>query len=191
MAQFSDLLPLLREKCNEMLKQQAIDYLKKAYRNFCIQSGYVQQTQTVTRDTDGTIDLTPSTGHYITSINVIIETKDNKLLSKGVDYTVDSSNKVTLVESYTEVQVTFSIAPTLPIDDSFSLNDQIYNRWPDELTAGAAALLLLLPDKSWTNPNLADFYQRDFVKGHREAFQARVEANDEIQFQPISTRNFF
>jgi hypothetical protein len=191
MAQFSELLPLLREKCNDVLDRQALDYLKKAYRNFCLESGYVQQTETVARQSDGSIVLPVNFEHYVSSINVVIETKDGKALTKGVDYKVDSSNDVFIAEIYDEVQVTFSIVPTLPIYDAVDLSDQVYQRWPDELAAGAAALLLILPKKPWSDPSLADFYQREFVKGHREAYKARIDANDEIQFQPISNRNFF
>jgi hypothetical protein len=191
MAQLSELLPLLREKCNGMLDQQAIDQLKKAYRNFCLQSGYIQQTDTVSRLGDGSVLLNPEFDHYIGSINVVIETKGGRELKKGIGYKVDSSNKVTIAQGYDEVQITYSVVPTLPMDDSIEINDDIFQRWPDELAAGAASLLRMIPERPWTNLSLADFYQRDFVKGHREAFQLRVAANDEIQFQPQSNRNFF
>jgi hypothetical protein len=191
MAQLRELLPLLREKCNGMLDQQAIDQLKKAYRNFCLQSGYVQQTDVVARLDDGSVILNPEFDHYIGSINVVIETKGGRELKKGIGYKVDSSNNVTIAQGYDEVQITYSVVPTLPMDDSIEANDDIFQRWPDELAAGAASLLRMIPERPWTSPSLADFYQRDFVKGHREAFQLRVAANDEIQFQPQSTRNFF
>jgi hypothetical protein len=191
MAQLSELLPLLREKCNGMLDQQAIDQLKKAYRNFCLQSGYIQQTDTVSRLGDGSVLLNPEFDHYIGSINVVIETKGGRELKKGIGYKVDSSNNVTIAQGYDEVQITYSVVPTLPMDDSIEINDDIFQRWPDELAAGAASLLRMIPERPWTSPSLADFYQRDFVKGHREAFQLRVAANDEIQFQPQSNRNFF
>ena len=202
MAQLRELLPLLGEKCNGMLDQQAIDQLKKAYRNFCLQSGYVQQTDVVARLDDGGVILNPEFDHYIGSINVVIETKGGRELKKGIGYKVDSSNNVTIAQGYDEVQITYSVVPTLPMDDSIEANDDIFQRksilpdgknhgWPDELAAGAASLLRMIPERPWTSPSLADFYQRDFVKGHREAFQLRVAANDEIQFQPQSTRNFF
>ena len=191
MAQLRDLLPLLREKCSGMLEQQAIDQLKKAYRNFCLESGYVQETETVAREADGIISLSPEYDHYIGSINVVIETKGGRELVKGNGYKVDSSNNVVIAQGYDEVQVTYSIVPTLPMDDSIEASDEIIQRWPDELAAGAAALLRKIPEQSWTNAGLSDFYQRDFVKGHREAFKLRVAANDEIQFQKTSSRTFF
>lgn len=191
MAQLRDLLPLLREKCTGMLEQQAMDQLKKSYRNFCLESGYVQQTETLTVQSDGTIALDADFDYYIGSINVVIETKDGKELVKGVGYKVDAGNNVTIAPSYNEVQVTFSVVPILPMDDSIEANDDICRRWPDELAAGAASLLRLIPNQPWSDASLADFYKRDFVKGHREAFQLRVAANDEIQFQTTSNRNFF
>ena len=191
MAQLRELLPLLREKCSGMLDQQAIDQIKKAYRNFCLESGYLQQSETVVRSVDGTILLTPPDQHYIGAIHVVIETKGGKVLDKGVGYKVDSSQNVTIAQGYDEVHVTYSLVPKLPMDDAIDADDDILQRWPDEIAAGAAALLRIIPERPWSNPSLADFYKRDFVKGHREAFQLRVAANDEIQFQPQSTRNFF
>ncbi len=190
MSQLRELLPLVREKCNGMLDQEALDQLKKAYRVFCLKSGYLQQTLIVSRNNDGAINLAEDLDHYIGSINVVIETKGNRKLEKGAGYKVDSSNKVTVAEGYDEVSVTFSIVPLLPMDNSFELNDEITQRWSDEIASGAASLLRLIPDRSWTNPSLADYYQRDFVKGHREAFQLRVAANDEIQLQSTSNRIF-
>jgi hypothetical protein len=52
-------------------------------------------------------------------------------------------------------------------------------------------LLRIMPKQTWTDVGLSQFYQQDFIKGHRKAFRIRVAANDERQFQPQSKRDFF
>jgi hypothetical protein len=188
--QLMDLLPLLREKCAGMLDQQAKDQLKKSYRNFCIESGFIQRSETVSRHTDGSVTLTPDEGYYILSINSV-DRIDGKELRQSVDYTVTASHHVDLASGFDSVIVTYSIAPNLPMADTLSLETELLQRWPDEIAAGAAALLRIMPKQTWTDVSLSDHYRRDFVKGHREAFRARVSANDERQFQPVSKRVFF
>ena len=190
MALLNELLPLLREKCSGMMEQMAKDQLKRAYRNFCIESGYVERTETLSVAIDGTVTLTPDAGHYIHAINGIDDEKGKELRS-GIDYKVASGNKVTVTDRYTQVVITYSIVPKLPMVDNIIVDDNLLARWPDEIAAGAAALLRLMPKQSWTDISLSDFYQRDFTKGHREAYRARVSANDERQFQPQSKRVFF
>jgi len=190
MAQLSELLPLLREKCSGMLDQQAIDQLKKAYRNFCLESGYVQQTEIVERALDGSVELFPSYDHFVHEINGI-DDLNGKELKKGVDYKVNTSNEIVLVDGFTSVEVTYSIVPKLPMQDGVEVDDNLLSRWPDEIAAGAAALLRIMPGQIWTDIALSNFYRQDFIKGYREAFRVRVAANDERQFQPVSKRDFF
>ena len=190
MAQLSELLPLVREKCQGMPNQQALDQLKKAYRTFCLKSGYVQETETVARAIDGTVELSPPYEHYIHSID-IVEDANGRRLTKGVQYKVDTRNVVTLVEGVNSAVITYSIVPTLPLDNKAEVDEDVLLRWPDELAAGAASLLRLMPGQPWSDNALSDFYQREFVKGHREAFRLRVISNDENQFQTQTKRDFF
>lgn len=188
--ELSALLPLLREKCSGMLEQQAIDHLKKAYRIFCIESGYVQRTETVERLIDGSVVLTPDDGYYIQQINAV-EDETGEALRSGIDYKVTADSQVSLIDGFTMTIITYSIVPTLPMPNTLIIDNALLQRWPDEIAAGAAAFLRIIPNQTWTDVNLSDFYRRDFVKGHREAYRARVVANDERQFQPVSTREFF
>ena len=190
MAELSILLPLVREKCQGMPNQQALDQLKKSYRNFCLESAFVQNTETVTRNSDGTVELYPPYEHYIHSI-ALVENINGQTLTKGKDYKVNTSNIVTLAEGVDQAVITYSIVPELPMDNSVEANDEVIRRWPDEIAAGCAYLLRMMPNKPWTDQALSDFYKRDFVKGHREAFRMRVVANDESQFQTQTNRDFF
>ncbi len=190
MAQLSDLLPLVREKCQGMPEQQALDQLKKAYRNFCLDSGYLQKTEKVTREIDGTVTLSPLAGHYIHEI-AIVEDARKQRLDKGEHYKVNTSSVVTLVDGIDDAEITYSMVPILPLDDNSVVDDDILRRWPDEIAAGAASLLRLMPGQPWSNNELSEHYRREFIKGHREAFRLRVIANDENQFQPRTKRDFF
>ena len=190
MAQLSELSPLLREKCSGMLEQQAVDQLKKAYRNFCLESGYLQKSEIVNRAIDGSVTLTPTANHFIHEIYGI-DDLSAKELTKGVDYKVNTRNEIMIVEGFIAVEVTYSIVPNLPMADGMEVDEDILRRWPDEIAAGAAALLRIMPKQTWTDFGLSEFYQKDFIKGHREAYRVRVTANDERQFQPQSKRDFF
>lgn len=190
MAQLSELLPLLREKCSGMLEQQSIDQLKKSYRNFCLESGYVQKTEVVTREIDGSVILSPEINYFVHEINGVDDLNGKELI-RGTNYKVDTRNKITLADGLNSVEVTYSVVPKLPMANDIEVDDELLNRWPDEIAAGAASLLRIMPNKEWSDAGLSNFYQKDFVKGYREAFRVRVAANDERQLQSESTRVFF
>jgi len=190
MPKLSDLLPLVREKCTGMINQMALDQLKKAYRQFCIESRYIQRSETLIVGSDGSITLTPDNNHYVHAV-LSIDDKNGAALTPGVQYIVATNGGVTITAKFKEVTATYSIVPLLPIANDAVIDGEAYKRWPDEIAAGAAALLLRMPNQEWTDSGLSGFYQGDFVKGHREAFRAGVSALDERQFQPQSKRVFF
>jgi hypothetical protein len=51
----------------------------------------------------------------------------------------------------------------VPVRTATSIPDQLYHEYFDALTQGALAHLMLMPNKEWTNPQLAVGYQGDFM----------------------------
>ena len=188
---FRDLLPLVREKCQGMLDRQALDHLKKAYRKFCIESGFVIREQKHTINDDLNVSIEADEGHYVLEV-LSVDDAQGRELTKGTHYKVINNNsELVFVEGYDTAEVTFSIAPRLPLSNSLSLEQSILDRWPDELAAGAAATLRKMPDQEWTDFNLSQHYEREFIDGYREAYRERVSNVDSRQLTQESKRVFF
>lgn len=50
-----------------------------------------------------------------------------------------------------------------------TIDDEFGNRWFDELTAGAKALLMVMPKTDWSDPQMASFYGNKFLSGIEDA----------------------
>ena len=190
MSVLSDLLPLVREKCTGMIDQIALDRLKKSYRQFCIDSCYLQRRETLTVVSDQPITLTPDENHYVHSILSVDDDKGMELKT-GYDYLTTSNGDLTVNSRVASVVVNYCIVPLITMSNDAPIDNEIFNRWPDELAAGTAYLLLMMPGKEWTNYELSDFYKREYVTGYREAYRAGVIALDDRKFEPKSKRVFY
>ncbi|NRA62143.1 MAG: hypothetical protein HRU25_14845, partial [Psychrobium sp.] len=171
------LLPLLREKCSGMLEQMAIDHLKKSYRKFCIKSGYVQRKQTFNLVKSETLTLMADTGYYVHEIHAVDNTKGSEL-EECIDYHVMNGHEISFASYIREAVVTYSIVPILPMSDDLVIANEVINRWPEAIAAGAAATLRMMPEQQWTSGALSEFYEHEFIKGYRKAFRARITSMD-------------
>ena len=190
MAQLSTLIPLVIERCPNIIQQQALDYLKKAYRKFCLESGFVQYIEQVQRESNSSVTLNPPLNHYISHVQYIKSERDIKI-ERGLDYKVDAENNIKLDETFSQVSVAYAVAPMLPMANDFDANATIIRNWPEHLASGAASLLRKMPGQAWTNLELSNFYEREFIEGHREAYRSRISADDEAQTEQQSTRTFY
>lgn len=190
MVVLSDLLPLVREKCNGVIDQIALDRLKKSYRQFCIDSCYLQRSETLTVLTGQPLTLTAEDNHYVHSILSVDDDKDVELKA-GYDYLATSNGELTVNSRIATVVVTYCIAPLVTMSNNAPIDGEIFKRWPDEIASGAAYLLLMMPSKEWTNYELSDFYKREYVTGYREAYRAGVIALDDRKFKEKSNRVFY
>lgn len=61
-----------------------------------------------------------------------------------------------------ELYVDVALAPKRTATD---FEDFLFDRWGRNIAAGAKAFLMHMPDKSWTNPSMGDFYSREYSRG--------------------------
>lgn len=185
MADLKTLIALVRPKCPGPVDFLTEDALAKVYREFCLESKYLQQvSELVDVEKGKPVKLTPPANHYL--LEVITAQKVNgsgakhDLVPGDVDYSQPEPGQLVFNASHTKVVVTFSYCPTALFDRS-NCSDDIVNRWASELACGAVAELRMMPGNSWTDAGLADYYRRDFVQGYRDAKRARQEQFDDFQ----------
>lgn len=127
-------------------------------------------------------------------------TVDFELVSPQMDasvigiYSAVSNNKELLPGDYTAHSsdvVRFSAAPdnnvTLmlilkPNINAKSAPSGIINRWADTIASGVRYRLMAMPDKPWTDPQLASFYHKSF-----QTDSLRISADVVNQFSVVRT----
>lgn len=70
-----------------------------------------------------------------------------------------------------------------PDDNADGIERDIYLRYKGVLAAGAKEKLLMLPNKAWTNPQLASFYGTEFMVGKSRARQHVLTGDSGIAHQ--------
>lgn len=58
-----------------------------------------------------------------------------------------------------------------PLNNSTTVPTIIYEKWLEEIAAGAKARLMAMPTKEWSNPELAGYYKGIFMKGVADALR--------------------
>ena len=64
------------------------------------------------------------------------------------------------------INAVFAVTPTL---DATYVDTILYDTWLEALVAGSKAKLLLMPKKSWTDPQLANLYMKEYRTGVNNA----------------------
>lgn len=185
MADLFALTRLVTPKCPGPVSFLVEDALAKVYREFCLRSEYLNNKETHTAiAAGGTVTLVPPANHYLLKVIEVLAVDDNgsksALVPADVDYYQPEPGKLVIKADQTKLEITYSYCPTALFSPT-TANDEIVNRWADELAAGAAAELRLMPGKEWSEPSLYDFYHRDLVRGYRDAMRARQEQFDDFQ----------
>lgn len=173
MSALSDLYPLVRQRCAGVIDIMMDDALRDAYRAFCEKSEFISHDFNLTNPTTATNEtLTPPTGYSILKIESI-KTGTDKPLDVGEDYRFNPiTTELSLNANHDALKVVAILKPKVSFDPA-SVNEYLIDNFSEALAAGAAKVLRMQPGTNWFNPELAQFYEREFVEGYREAYRLR------------------
>lgn len=186
MAQLSDIIPLVKERCGGVLDKFALDHLKRAYQKFCAESKFLFRSQQF--DQGDATELVIDDDHVFGGVFFVIDAYE-KELKAGTDFIVDTSGELQVKSNIPSYTVFYFVSPKVIMPDSFEANDTIINRWADYLADGAASTLMKMPNTAWTDFNISEYYHRKFIDGYREAYRVAVNALDEQR--PKQKRVFY
>ena len=138
---------------------------------FCVES-YIYQVDSEEEVLAGedTITLTVPDNTDLVDVQVSIDKAGYTSYSRA-------DNEITLdtpAGSDTTYRVTQFLAPAA---DATSLPDLLFVRWKEALVTKARAELMLMPEKKWFNPNLAQVNQAKYL---HELGNAKMEARKPI-----------
>ncbi|HIF9180949.1 TPA: hypothetical protein ACX6QL_002009 [Photobacterium damselae] len=118
---------------------------------------------------------------------VVSVSSQAQLLEAGSDYTVSGLDKITFQRDLIDVEIYARAEPT---QSATMLPEELYHDYSDVICSGAAAILQMQPNQTWTDPNLAKYNERGFIEGYRQAFRYAVE-HQAYTPRPTTKREFF
>ncbi|AGG58039.1 virion structural protein [Vibrio phage douglas 12A4] len=188
MSDLKELTKLVLSKCPGPVSFLVKDAISQAYSEFCKESKYLSETEELKSvDSGVAVLLTIPVSHYLLEVSKV--TSGGIPLKPVSDYTQNKPGELIFKSDHNDIEVTFSYCPS-SIFDGKSADDDLVNRWGNEIAAGAAAILRVMPGKTWTEPSLYDHYRRIFVEAYRDARRAREEQFDDFQ-NYTRKHNFF
>ena len=188
MADLKDISKLVLSKCPGPVSFLIRDALAKAYVEFCKKSKYLSESEDIADVKKGVVvALTIPADHYLLETSTVIS--NNTPLKPGTDYTQNKPGELIFKSDHSKISVKFSYCPSA-IFDGKTANDDIVNRWGNDIAFGAAAELRAMPGKTWSEPSLYELYRRNFTEAYRDARRAREEQFDNFQ-NYTRKHNFF
>lgn len=167
--------------------------LNAAARALCLEAGVWEEAQSITLVADqaeyapvavaGSVArsikaVTFNNRHLLpTSLNTVLEASPAQLNAVGepTHYYLTIDMKVRLIPIPTAAQAGLSMRVDLafvPTMDATTLPSDLVERFGETLICGAKARMMAMPEKAWSNPQLALFYQNEFTQG---VTKARIE----------------
>ncbi|AWK83559.1 hypothetical protein [Photobacterium damselae] len=118
---------------------------------------------------------------------IIALLSDGHPLSPGADYDVIGLDNIVFKRQLSKVDIHAFAEPVLMANQ---LPTMLYLDYCHPLCAGAAATLQMQPNQTWTQPDLAQYNERLFIRGYREAFRCAVEQR-QYRPRPEIKREFY
>lgn len=192
---YDDLINDIVPDCPGVPVPVAIRAIREAVRQFCRKSSVYRQKLTAADLTyaDGVYTIAiPANTQIISVVSpLVIDGTDNANPSKAFGASSEwldinrhgwrSAETCDWAEHFVMLSTnTFALVPDsgsdrsddmavtlilMPDRTTTTLDDDLGERWFDELTAGAKYLLMVMPEKPWSNTNLAKFYYDKFTTG--------------------------
>lgn len=188
-------LPLLRTMVDVPIPGVMERALIDTAVTFCRQSKAITAVIDIKQCDEGqVITLTKkeqdeSDGWQLTlNVAEIISVKaEDRNLVRGEDYIELSMGTLIMLKAFSELKVE---GFTEPDKTSTALPDLLFDGYEFGICKGAAAILQMQPNNTWTNYDLAQFNRREFVETYREAFRLAVDSRPYIP-RPETKREFY
>jgi hypothetical protein len=188
----SAFLPVLRRHITGPLDVWMLDAVGEAAIEFCRQSELICLEKVVASAGAGEL-ITVCDEPGMKSCNLLYLTDaDDNPLESGRDYYPVSSNDISVLSPWSDVRIGFAVEP---VQDAEVLPEVLFRDHAEAIAAGAAAILYAQPEKPWSDPKRAGFYQQVFTEGWRRAFRFRkehaIQPKTQVFINPVRRREFF
>lgn len=188
----SAFLSVLRRHITGPLDVWMLDAIGEAAIEFCRQSELICLEKVVASAAVGElISVCDETGMKSCNLLYLNDASGNPLES-GRDYYPVSSNDISVLSPWSDVRIGFAVEPE---QASEVLPEVLFRDHAEAIAAGAAAILYAQPEKPWTDPKRAGFYQQVFTEGWRRAFRFRkehaIQPKTQVFINPVRRREFF
>lgn len=188
----SAFLPVLRRHITGPLDVWMLDAVGEAAIEFCRQSELICQEKVVAGADAGEL-ITVCDEPGMKSCNLLhLTDADGNHLESGRDYYPLSSNNISVITPWVNVRIGFAVEP---VQGAETLPGVLFSDYAETIAAGAAAILYAQPDKPWSDPKRAGFYQQVFTEGWRRAYRFRkehtIQSKTQVFINPVRRRDFF
>jgi hypothetical protein len=188
----SAFLSVLRRHITGPLDVWMLDAVGEAAIEFCRQSELICLEKVVASAGAGDlITICDEPGMKSCNLLYLNDASGNPLES-GRDYYPVSSNDISVLSPWSDVRIGFAVEP---VQGAEVLPEVLFRDHAEAIAAGAAAILFAQPEKPWTDPKRAGFYQQVFTEGWRRAFRFRkehaIQPKTQVFINPVRRREFF
>lgn len=182
MASLDDFFPGVRQNISGPLEIMMRSSVLKAARTFCRESLFVRQELALSGVTVGQVvtltqpdDLVKSVERlqvFDLSEQLTRSECEPRVLTAGIDFTVQSANQLTFVNAYSKTKIFFAVEPK---PDATEVPDVLLDDYSDVIAYGALADLYLMPKKPWSDPQMSQYFRKLFIDGYRRAFRDALD----------------
>ncbi len=184
----SAFLPMLRTMVNVPLEPLMESAVVEAAIEFCRKSSVLLHQREMAHVYKGqTISLLAKSGvnrrtrGLLKSAKLlsVFSMRDGVTLESGKDFRQLSLDEVYFLKAFDDVVINCVMEP---LTGTSYLPALLLDDWGAGICSGAAKTLLLQPDKDWSDPSLAVYYEREFKEAMRDAARWRLEASPNVMF---------
>lgn len=196
MINLSELYNIVRRYAPDVPKKLMLESLQRAHRTFCEKTGAYHQIRLIATD-PGQSDYKVSVpgGFHIYSIIYAREENTNTFLD--IHHNEQSLRQgevrnrpqqiapidLNEIRLYPTPDNTYRYSIKLifrPELNATHMDDVIYSEYGEGIAYGACADLLMMPNKSWTNPNMSIAMERKFKAKKMEAKSDQVDVRSGV-----------
>lgn len=189
MVSVSEFLPTLRMLVDVPVPGVMETAIVKAARKFCRESKVLVLQCQLAEVSELQVFSIVADNVDLKGAGIINVLSQDQLLTAGQDYNIQGLDKVCFIKNFADIcivgiaepSVTASQLPAILLDD-----------YVDGICAGAASILQMMPNATWTQPELAQVNEREFVSTIRQAYRYTIETTPALEAtRPMSKREFF
>lgn len=153
---------------NSLIKEEVLS----SAIEFCEKSGiYTTKLEESVYKDDESLTITMPTDTCLVEINKIV-------VGEVTTYEIDNDGTTIDFDGEANLDYDMNVYVSMkPLRSATALPDILYNNWYQSIAAGAKAKLMFMPEKPWTNPQLASVHASIFDTGVKEAMRKTVLKN--------------
>lgn len=198
MTAITDFLPRARPELAGCVDAIIVNYLRDSMIDFCDKSWYWQDTLATVNTVAGTalyvipaptdaliadiitvrhndIQVSPSTE---AGLDEMIPSWRTQTGEQAVAWIASERNKVTLYPTPTAAGTLKVKAVLKPSQTATTVPQQIFDHYLEAIAAGAKWRLMAMPEREWSNPQLALYYRDVFMRGISDAKMSAIRGHN-------------